>query len=477
MHAVVWAARLCILRTISDIRPWMEISRISKFGWNRRGWLVLAGLVLAASLFFVWPIPRTISLRDLLLVACTGLFAWLVYQDRRAPFPWRSLRVPFGLYLALSVWIVFVALAVSDETAWAFGEIKGQWLKATMALVAGGLFGAIMLRNDGMRRVALIVMGVTLLLHVLYVDYEALRYPSLRAFMRVAGLTEGPDKSNYLTNMLLYLLLADICLRFVFQRRFLPIGNIPLVGIVALALLAVLFESLRNGVIELAIVLGLAWWVMAAVSNHARRALILSVGFALIIIVLVLGYLSLRQDDRWRTFLETVPIALDTDNKAWINEGQSQPKLASGQTVDWSNYMRIARIKAGVALTLENPLGVGFGRNAFGHAVQKKYGEGSSHSHSGLIDMSIGTGIPGTVLWLGFLASLAILGWRTFRHTRDYYALALLFLVTGYSFRMLVDSIVRDHMLQMFLFLAAFLAVVVAGQLQDRQGAASTPPG
>ncbi len=454
---------------ISDIRQRMKILRLFKPAHLGASWSLIAGLALVVLLFFVWPIPRTISLRDTLLVACLGLFAWQAFRNRKTSFPWQPLRLPFGLYLALSVWIVFVALAVSDETAWALGEIKGQWLKATIALVAGGLFGAIAFRNEGLRRVALIGMGVALLLHVLYVDYEALRYPSLRAFMRIAGLTEGPDKSNYLTNILLYLLLADICLRFVSHRRFLPIGNIPLVGIVALALLAVLFESLRNGVIELAIVLALAWGVMAAVSNRARRAAMLSVGFVLIAIVLVLGYLSLRQDDRWRTFLETVPIALDTDNRAWINEGQPQPKLASGQTVDWSNYMRIARIKAGVALTLENPLGVGFGRNAFGHAVMKKYGETSSHSHSGLIDMSIGTGIPGTLLWLGFLASLAILGWRAFRHTRDYYALALLFLVTGYSFRMLVDSTIRDHMLQMFLFLAAFLAVAVADKLEHKK--------
>ncbi len=431
-------------------------------------WSLIAGLVLATLLFFVWPIPRTISLRDLLLAACLGLFAWQVYQNRPAAFPWQPLRLPFGLYLALSVWIVFVAVAVSDETAWAFGEIKGQWLKATIALVVGGLFGVIVLRNDSLRRAAVIVMGAALFVHVLYVDYEALRQPSLRAFMRVGGLTERPDMSNYLTNMLLYLLLADICLRFISSQRFLPLGNISLIGAVSLALLAVLFESMRNGVIELVIVLALAWGMIAAFSNRARRVAILSVGFVIIAIVLVLGYLSLRQDDRWRTFLETVPIALDTDNKAWINEGLPQPKLASGQTVDWSNYMRIARIKAGITLTLENPLGVGFGRNAFGHAVMKKYGENSSHSHSGLIDMAIGTGIPGALLWLSFLASLAILGWRAFRHARDYYALALLFLVTGYSFRMLVDSTIRDHMLQMFLFLAAFLAVAAAGKLDSK---------
>ena len=145
--------------------------------------------------------------------------------------------------------------------------------------------------------------------------------------------------------------------------------------------------------------------------------------------------------------------------------------------MDWSNYMRLARMKAGVDLTLENPWGVGFGRNAFGHAVMKKYGESSSHSHSGLIDLAVGTGIPGTLLWIGFLASLATLGWRSFRRTQDYCALALLLLVTGYGTRMVLDSTIRDHMLQMFLFLAAFLAVIAAGQLARQRALTAAPPG
>ena len=53
--------------------------------------------------------------------------------------------------------------------------------------------------------------------------------------------------------------------------------------------------------------------------------------------------------------------------------------------------------------------------------------------------------------------------------------LALLFLTAGYSFRMLVDSTIRDHMLQMFLFLAAFLAVIVAGQLHGQQRKTPAP--
>src|SRR3989338_9017294 len=158
-------------------------------------------------------------------------------------------------------------------------------------------------------------------------------------------------------------------------------------------------------------------------------------------------------------------MALDIGNKAWINEALPQPRLANGQTVDWSNYSRIARIRAGLSLMADHPLGVGFGRNAFGHAVEQKYGLRTSHSHSGIIDLGVGIGVPGVLLWLAFLGALLRLGYRGMRESHSFAALALLFLTAGYSFRMLVDSTIRDHMLQMFLFLAAFLAVIVSGQL------------
>ena len=459
----------------------MEMPRTSELGRTGKNWFLIVGLALVAALFFIWPIPRTTSLRDLLLVVCLGLFAYLAYRNsRRVPIHWQLLRVPFGLYLVLSVWIVFVAIAISEETAWSLNEIRSQWLKATIALVAGGLLGAAIRNDDNTLRLILTIMGIALLLHVFYVAYQALSVWPQQKIMAAsaAGLTGGPDKSSYLTNMLLYLLLAEIFIRSVFHRRFLPVGDIPLAAFTVVALFTMYAEAVRNGVAELIVVLGLTVILVMRESDRVHRLVVTGIASVFLVIILVLGFLSMHKDERWQTFIETVPIALDIEkNKAWINETLPQPRLADGQAVDWSNYMRLARMKAGANLTLENPWGVGFGRNAFGHAVMKKYGESSAHSHSGLIDLAVGTGIPGTLLWIGFLASLATLAWRSFRRTRDYCALALLLLVTGYSTRMVLDSIIRDHMLQMFLFLAAFLAVIAAGQLARQRALTAAPPG
>ena len=113
----------------------------------------------------------------------------------------------------------------------------------------------------------------------------------------------------------------------------------------------------------------------------------------------------------------------------------------------------------------EHPLGIGYSRTAFGDQIDRKYGLGGvfrgSHSHSGLIDFGIANGFPGLVLWLVFLASLAWTGWRAFEGEQMALGLMLIFLVSGFFGRSIVDSNLRDHMLQQFLMIVAILTVFV----------------
>lgn len=440
------------------------------------------GLTLLTLLFAVWPVKHTISLRDLLLVLSTGVFVYLVARIR--PAAWRRhIEWPVGLYVALTLWIIAVAVFVSPEPIWTLNEVRGQWFKGMLALLVGGLAAFVVREDSAVPRTVVTLILASLLLHVISVDYFGLKMlletgQIIRGY--ASGLTQGTDASNYLTNMLLVLLLAETFIRLAYGQRYLPLPNAVLLTIILLTLFSVYAVRLRNGIVEIACVL-LVFAVLFVLENRRRvvKTVIVFIISLTLVIPGVFAYLSYGTDSRWATFLETVPLALDTDtNRQWINiKKQDELKLSSGEPVDWSNYMRIARMKAGVDLTLENPWGVGFGRNAFGHAVLKKYGESSSHSHSGLIDLAVGTGIPGTLLWVGFLVSLATLGWRSFRQTKDYCALVLLLLVTGYGTRMVLDSIIRDHMLQMFLFLASFLAVVAAGRLTRQSRLAAGPPG
>lgn len=426
----------------------------------------IAGLLLVALLFFVWPVPHTISLRDILLLFIFILFGWLAYRQASSGWP-AALKVPGLIYIALSAWILVGALLLSDQPVSSLDQVRSQWLKGFVALLSGVWAGSAFSRDNRRATAMLTVVVLILAAHVLYIDFIALssliEHGNMGYRFGVFG-GEGPDKSNYLTNLLLIFLFADILRRITQGQRGLPFGNLWL-GILTLgALLSQNVTGMRNGVIEFTLIF-IMITVLFVMENRWRgsRVLLIS-GVALLLLVpATLGYFNYKNDPRWLTFIETIPVAWDTEtHKAWLNEQKyGLPQLPDGRLVDVSAYQRIAAIKEGARLVIEHPLGNGYGRNAYGDALQQKYGERSlGHSHSGFVDLAIGTGVPGALLWLGFLTTLVITGWRSFRATKAYAPLLLLLITAGYGARMLVDSVIRDHMLQQFLFLLGLLAVM-----------------
>ena len=441
--------------------------------------LEIAALVLLGLLFFVWPMPRTISLRDLLLVLVllvSGYRAW------RRGWPRGNLRTLFApaiMIAALTVWMYFVAFFISPESAWSIDELNSQWIRALVALVAGVVVAMAVGPDSDLKQKVLLVIFAALLLHVLAVDILAVKQWSQdlmahRDLHRIGGLAGGPDKSNYLTNILLCFLLAESLYRLLSKKRGLPLGNVLLGSAVGIALFSMFAERMRNGVAVFVLMLLIAGllWLLAQKSRLRKTGLVAG---ATALAVITLGGLGLavaiRSDSDLKNLIETVPVAWDTEHhQGWLDEKKyGLPVLPSGEAVDYSAYMRIAWLKQGLLIIGEHPLGIGFGRNAYGHGLKAKYGEGRGHSHSGLLDLAIGTGVPGTLLWLGFFVSLMRLAWKRSRATHSHAAILLALLLLDFGARMVVDSVIRDHMLQQFLFLAGLVAVMMVSEGPEKR--------
>ncbi len=425
-------------------------------------------IALLALLFMVWPVPHTATARDSLLLL--GLLAAGVWCYRAgAPVPWwRELRPAMFLFAAFIAWVLFVAIVVSSETAWSLSETSSQWGRAFVALATGACAAVVLRAGPGAPWPFLILL-LPLLIHICAVDVSTtLRWDDGdMGYRRVAGLTEEVDKASYLSNMLLALLMAEALARVVWRRKFLP-GSHWLLGAVTIATAVTLYaEGARNAVAVAAVMLAcwFALWLSATrgrAKNSWKRSLVTGAAVVSVIGVLILAFSTNPGNGLgMRRTLETIPIAFDTvGHKTWLDEGKyPRPTLSDGSNVDFSAYLRVAWFKEGLILTSEHPFGVGFGRNAFGHGILAKYGESKSHSHSSFIDILVGVGIPGMALWFLFLGSLAWVGLKGFQKSGNTYGLALFFVVVDFGTRMMIDSNVRDHMLQMFMFAAGLLAV------------------
>jgi O-antigen ligase len=437
--------------------------------------LEIVGLVLLGLLFFVWPIPHTVSLRDILLALNLFFFGYLAWQREWPRAMFRSLFAPAFMLVILTMWMYLVAYLVSPESSWSPDEISSQWIRGLIALITGVLVAVAVRTKSDFKQKALLAIFIALLLHVLYVDLEAMNiWLHDQNLERLGGLTGGPDKSNYLTNLLFCFLLAESFLRILHKKRALPFGNGILTTAIAVALASVLAERMRNGVAVLALLLlVLGAFYLFERRKRLKKSVLLAGVFVLLVITL--GGLGLaataKQSTSLKNLIETVPIAWDTEHyKGWQDEKKyGLPVLPSGETVDPSAYMRIAWFKQGLLIIGEHPLGIGFGRNAYGHGLKAKYGEGTGHSHSGLLDLAIGIGVPGTLLWLGFFVSLMRLAWKRFRATHSHAAILLMLLLLDFGVRMFLDSIIRDHMLQQFMLLVGFASVIMMSGTQGKE--------
>jgi O-antigen ligase len=111
----------------------------------------------------------------------------------------------------------------------------------------------------------------------------------------------------------------------------------------------------------------------------------------------------------------------------------------------------------------ENPMGINGSKQAYQIAITRFCGKPPaifiSHTHNAWIDTSLAIGIPGAILLLLVMLNY---GWQGFRMIKqdnqiNPFALALFASAGIWILRGVLDSTLRDQMLEMQAFILAFL--------------------
>jgi O-Antigen ligase len=432
--------------------------------------LILSGL-LVFGLIFVWPIQYTIALRNVILGFLLLLMVWGVWCNRAAGVRYYGdlVGVSGKALILLTCWIVFQAALISPFPEKAFQEITGQWLKGLACFMLGTLVvGTSAINRHHVRRpvwlwLVTLVLGLQVALTVVDGFYL---YAQTGAFqLGVARLMGHKALASYVCNTLFAVLAADILGRIFYRKRLLPMPVVGVLGLIVVGLVCTWMIQARNGLIGLGSLLlsclVIVWLERRAQAKAGKLALVLALIAGLFI---AFAWGNYKTDPRWQKFEESAALGWQlNDSHAWIKPAvHPYPLMSNGEQVDISAYERAAWIKSGVILAMQHPLGLGYDRSSYGRARAMHFGpdaqEGvGDHSHSSLIDLAIGIGIPGLLLWMAFLIALMLAGWRAFSRTLNPEGLVLIFLVTGFFGRSLIDSNIRDHMLEQFMFLAAML--------------------
>jgi hypothetical protein len=441
-------------------------------------------LYLSCALLFVWSIPWVMALRLALIVI---LLIMLVWQGRRfgahVGGVFHAHRRLWTIYLLLSAWIVIEALLFSVQTRTVLGEIWGQWIRSGITGLIGFLLAAIMTRQESHRTGPLlaVAMAATLAFQVGLHDLDTLWrwwHEGSLPFQQTR-IVQNRTGISFLTNLLMAMLCAEAMARILFGRRYLPLSWPAMGAFFVLCGFATYVVGTRYGTLGfLTLMASCAIVGLFAKRKAVNLPLLLGGGFVLFAVLAAFGWASMKSDPRWLTLQATIPVALDTEHQqAWRNAALPMPALANGSPAEESAYLRLAWAKEAVTAIGRAPLGVGYGRNSFGHAMQMIYPDYASslNCHSGILNFTVGVGWPGLVLWLGIIGLLAVNGWRSFFRFQNPAGLLLLFVVSGFFTRSVVDGNFQDHMFEQFMFLAMMFSVLAA---QDRRsGTAASDAG
>ena len=188
-------------------------------------------------------------------------------------------------------------------------------------------------------------------------------------------------------------------------------------GIYLLCLVAILctfyLQAVRNGMIYAALLIVIAI-VMAArtvLRSGSRKQVLLLLAICMILTAMVAA--SIYKHPQWKMMVADAKVAVQLEKfdhwKYQNHLGKGYPVNEYGQTVNLSNYERVAWGLVGAKLLIENPQGYGLMSLSFDRLTKAKWPDSYlSMTHSGWLDFALGYGIPG----LGLLVSALVLAWR-----------------------------------------------------------------
>jgi O-antigen ligase len=428
------------------------------------------------TLNFIYPIPHTIALRNVLLVVGLMACLWAILRDP-TPLTDRprlsAFRLCGWLLCLLTGWLLLQSALISPRSQQALDNLRGDWLNELLIALAGG--AAILLAlKKGLRRPYLAILLALFSHIVLLLAYQLWQWSQTGHYPLGQTPFAQKDYHSMILTTLIALLLAELtthaCALKHSRLRSAPLTTPVVLGMLLICLVATATLLARNAVLITIFMLVLSAGIFFLAGPRRPGKKTLPAFILLLIITASVGWAGVRSDARWQGFFEAARVAFDTKNNlAWLDAAKyPRPLMSNGEPVEESAYSRLAWAKVAFEQIQTYPLGLGYGHQAFGWAVNRSYHVETTHesSHSGLLDFTLANGIPGLILWLALSGALIRAGWRAFREEGSAAGLMLTFSVIAYLVRCLLDGHLSGFRLEMY---ALLIGALVMAQVSEKK--------
>jgi hypothetical protein len=414
--------------------------------------LILSGLIflLVFGLFF----KGTITISYIILF----LFLFLLLKQKNLNrndlyMFFLEFKKSFLLLFIFFIWIIIQPLFFDKIDYSIFSEIKSQFIVPLLFFLSGALLVISNFKFLNYKVIFNIIFYAGFLHVFLVVIFALVEYIEIGYLpIRKSYLLEVNEMS-YFTNLVYALFLAEVYSRLVKNKMFLFFNNYTILLFFSIFIFSVYLQGMRWGVITFCItsIFFLFFFsVQIKVSNLKKIAI--SVFFLSIFSGIFI--MNIKYDKRWSSMLETIQIVLKDRSLYWIDKEKYEcPKLSNGECVNLSNYLRLKQFLEAITLVKEYPLGVGYSRHAYQNLINEIYNsddDSFNFPHSGMINLFVGVGIIGMLLYLGFLIYLII---SLINSKSSYAKIFTMFFIVAFHSRSFVDMTFMNHNLKIYFFI------------------------
>ena len=433
-------------------------------------------LILNSLLLGIWAVKETIALRNILLVLGTILVVHYIRREYKSGLLkvdlnfWKNL--PLVTIFLTFIWVIVHFFFFSIDPESQLQELKSTWLRAFFATIVGFGCGLILIRYPN--RFYILWMGIFFSFLFLFYQYIP------RAIAQQKLLV--PDYSNYLFHLKINtVLMGSILIAGTSGNLFDYLSSIKyrinsqkiwyffywsIINLIVLWSFVFIVDS--RGGIGLFIALIFFWIACALILAVKRRhsffikihTKFFLVGLILFLLVAFFVVAQMKLNTGWKSLYDDLIIAVQIDKyQNWKNLERPYPINSSGQTVNASNYERIALATAGANAILHYPIGVGLLANPFSllpNAPEKMLVGHKVATHSGWIELGLAFGMPILALvFVALITTFAIVA------RADYVnKMVILNLIVLITFLYTVGEAAIDHGLELLFYFLALTSSV-----------------
>jgi hypothetical protein len=437
--------------------------------------------VLTFILISLWNIPHTIAGR----YACEALLLIIIIACKPN---WGIFYKANKYLVAFTLYILIHWLFFSTNHRIAFDNFRAEWMHFILFSVIGGGLGLIIGKNYNVRYM-LVYLGVAfsipLFIHLFLFFLKI--YEQKVLFSGFVGISETHGPLAYASLQASILFFTYL----IYQTR----NNLEkaLIGLLILiCLISPLVASSRGGIgfviLTLIFIYTLHCFLKPGPSITPQKKVI---GIISVLLISLVTYLSAAKLDpqRWNGGISRIadglrenPINVFCTGKSFTSNNleKNSIDLDKDQSVGIElafdgDVSRVLVGRAGIILAAKNPLGFDGSKNGYQLAIFSECGKVPaltiSNAHNGWIDTSLALGIPGALLLLIVFLRYAKVGWTEGHNDSEVtpFAIALFASTSLWLLRGLVDSTLRDQMLEIQAFIFALLLGLIVAKVHENK--------